>query len=212
MTKAISSLNVTRIEEQQAEVDRLTKELTTWRQKYRREIRKENPSETQLEYIIRKGSEVSNSLQALPQLPPLRAMANENELEVIEEIQLLLIWLVENLNISNTLTAEQLENIASLILHEYGAMRLEDVAMVMRGAIKGSYGVIYNRLDAAIILDWFRQHAELLQDIRHRRQMDIYMSTKERNNEPIEIQQSAEMSAALIFLHNANKVSDGTES
>lgn len=159
-------------------------------------MRKPESERRDLDFILRRGSELSNSLKALPQLPPLRALAEQDELSTIDELQLLIIWLLENLNISNTLSAEQIENIAVLILEEYGGMRLEDIALVMRSAIKGAYGTIYNRLDAAIILDWLNKHQLELQERRAQAQLNNHLRTKERND-ALEIKDSAEKSEAL---------------
>ncbi len=163
-------------------------------------MRKPLGQRSDLDFIIRKGSELSNFLKALPQLPQLRALAEEDEQGVVDELQLLIIWLLDNLNISNSLTTNQIEGIAVLILEEYGAMRLEDVALVMRNAIKGAYGVIYNRLDAAIVLDWLNKHNANLQECRAQVQLNNHLRTKERND-ALEIKDSAQKALALRLLY-----------
>ncbi|HMN89785.1 MAG TPA: hypothetical protein PKD70_11200 [Saprospiraceae bacterium] len=200
ITKAISRINLDKLEQQQEQRNRLENEIEYWRHRYRKEMRKPLGQRSDLDFIIRKGSELSNFLKALPQLPQLRALAEEDEQGVVDELQLLIIWLLDNLNISNSLTTNQIEGIAVLILEEYGAMRLEDVALVMRNAIKGAYGVIYNRLDAAIVLDWLNKHNANLQECRAQVQLNNHLRTKERND-ALEIKDSAQKALALRLLY-----------
>lgn len=199
IAKAISRISLDKLEQARAETDRLESELTYWRGRYRRET---DPERRQL--IKQRGEAVSSYLQTVPQFPPLRALAQHDELSARDEIALLIIWLLEQLNISNTLSEAQIESISALILEEFGWLRLEDLAIVMRSAIKGEYGLIYNRLDGAIILDWLRRYAEALMERRHLEKVEAHMRSKERND-ATRYHDSAKMSEALRFLYNNQK-------
>jgi hypothetical protein len=173
--------------------------LTYWRARYKQEA---DPARRA--YITKRGQEVAAYLHTVPQFPPLRALAQHDEMGARDEIALLLIWLLEQLNISNTLTEAQIESISALVLEEFGWLRLEDLAIVMRSAIKGEYGLIYNRMDGAIILDWLRRYADALKERRHLEKVEAHMRSKERSD-ATRYHDSAQMSEALRYLYNNQK-------
>lgn len=188
LTRSITKINIDRIEQQQRDRDRIESELSYLRTKYR-----QAEDEQQRELITKRGTALKAAIEAMPEFPPLRALAQQNEAATIDEIQLLICWLLDNLNIANGMTPEQIETSAVLILEEYGGLRLEDVAHVLRQALKGAFGIIYNRLDAQTMLQWLGQHADELQQTRHEYQLNEYLRTKDRSD-------------ALEFRHRAGDV------
>lgn len=137
-----------------------------------------------LERIIATGLEIRATIDTMPERPPLRALAQVDEGDAVFQIGSLICWLMEQLNISNSLTENQIETAALLIIESFPGFRLEDVALVMRNALKGQYGSLYNRLDVSIILEWCGKHQDNLNTERQARQYNAYLAQKESRHEP----------------------------
>lgn len=54
----------------------------------------------------------------------------------------------------------QIATTADLILEDYFFLKLDDLKLCFRNAMKGYYGRIYNRMDGQTILLWLRQYTE----------------------------------------------------
>lgn len=105
--------------------------------------------------------------QAAADLTPALAMQNpqqlsglkrENEGNYLKLISLLLMRVMELLNVTNTLSAAQLADLAVRIGKKYYYLRLEELVYVFQQAQNGAYGKDYNRLDSTIIMEWIDRY------------------------------------------------------
>lgn len=76
---------------------------------------------------------------------------------LIDDILLLLSWLIDNSNVNKSLSAEQIRTTAELIVEDFGMLTTEDIALVFRQAVAGQMGDIY-RLDPQVIMKWIRDY------------------------------------------------------
>ncbi len=53
-----------------------------------------------------------------------------------------------------------MEMTAELILEEYHYMKLAEITLVFRNAMKGKYGKIYETLDGFKIMEWFLEYGQ----------------------------------------------------
>lgn len=125
------------------------------------------------------------TIEAMPEFPPLTALARrEGTQEVLDDLAILLSWFNDQLNITNKLNADQIEVVALTIMGEYGhLLRLEDLAACLRRALKGEYGQIYARLDAAVVLDWLNRYETDLTRDRINRADDRHANLKESRHD-----------------------------
>lgn len=73
------------------------------------------------------------------------------------------IWitnLVEFFQVGKRMGEFQIDETAMLVMDEYYMLTLADINLVFQRAKKGHYGELYDRLDGAIILSWFRKYFE----------------------------------------------------
>lgn len=65
---------------------------------------------------------------------------------------------LEFFNAGNDMNDRQVAMTADLIIEEYPYMQPDDLKLCFRGAMKGKYGKLYNRIDGQIILGWLREY------------------------------------------------------
>lgn len=182
ITKVITKLKTEDLEEAAAYKDRLTLELNELRRKYLA-LKKKGSDTHMLAKIERQGLDLVATIEKIPQHPPLRVLQKQDEDLTVQSVGELICWLIENLNVSNSMTANQIETAAHMIIEQCGHLRIEDIAIVMREALQGRYGTLYNRLDVSMILEWLEKYSSDLQQQRHQKQMDKYMNNKESRHE-----------------------------
>jgi len=68
--------------------------------------------------------------------------------------------LVEFFEVGKRMGEYQIDETAMLIMQDYYMLTLADINLVFTRAKKGYYGEMYDRLDGAIILSWFRKYFE----------------------------------------------------
>ncbi len=66
--------------------------------------------------------------------------------------------LVEFFSVGKRMGENQIIETASFIMQDYYMLTLADINLVFTRAKKGFYGELYDRLDGAIILGWFRKY------------------------------------------------------
>jgi hypothetical protein len=94
----------------------------------------------------------------LPSLAKVRKIYGENFSEGY-----VVIWitnLVEFFQVGKRMGENQILETAMLVLEDYYMLTLADINLVFTRAKKGFYGELYDRLDGAIILTWFRKYFE----------------------------------------------------
>lgn len=160
MGKAINGYSFETIENLFRERQKWQKELEATRRNYAWwKSLFDDPAAQQelLDQITAKGNKINGKLAEIPQFPTLRELATEDEVLTLENIQLLILWLTDQINVPG-MDADQIEYLAADMLAAYGTLRIEDIMLCFRNAIRGKYGKLYNRIDAAIVHDWITQY------------------------------------------------------
>lgn len=78
----------------------------------------------------------------------------------------------------------QLAYLCDLIIDEYFYLQVDDFKYCFTKAIKGEYGIIYDRIDANIILGWLRHYANA------RCSAGAIMTIEERDQKLLELDKS----------------------
>ncbi len=68
--------------------------------------------------------------------------------------------LVEFFEVGKRMGENQILETAMLVMQDYYMLTLADINLVFTRAKKGEYGQLYDRLDGAVILSWFRKYFE----------------------------------------------------
>ncbi len=102
------------------------------------------------------------------------------------------IWitnLVEFFEVGKRMGENQIIETAMLIMQDYYMLTLADINLVFTRAKKGYYGELYDRLDGAVILTWFRKYfdercseAESLSQREHERHVNPNGAPRSSNN------------------------------
>ncbi len=71
-----------------------------------------------------------------------------------------IINLIDFFQVGKKMGDAQVYETSMLILQEYYMLTLADINLVFTRAKKGYYGEMYDRLDGAVILSWFRKYFE----------------------------------------------------
>jgi hypothetical protein len=79
----------------------------------------------------------------------------KNEKLALALVKLHLIDLLDFINPSRTMTIEQVEQTAELIISDYSYLRIADILFVIKQAKKGEFGQLYEGIDGQKILQWF---------------------------------------------------------
>lgn len=129
--------------------------------------------------IEQKAAEVQAWLDRLPNRPTIRQAYRENPIRITDDIILLLCWMQDQVNVSAGLNEAQMEQAALSLIHNYGPLRLEDLAIIMRNAVAGKYGDVFNRIDVIVVNRWAREYWMELNETRFERAYARHASSKE---------------------------------
>lgn len=91
--------------------------------------------------------------------PALSTIVNElGEIRARAVVVILIGEVVDFFNASNTMNDSQVATTTDLIIEEYPYLKIDDLKLAFRNAMKGRYGEIYNRLDGSVIMGWLKQY------------------------------------------------------
>lgn len=96
-------------------------------------------------------------------IPTLLAMAHQpdNEAKVVALVALNIAALDEFLHLNNRLTEQEIDMVASDVVHVYGgALSFADLNIILTNARRGVYGRFYERLSGSDILSWVADYYE----------------------------------------------------
>lgn len=65
---------------------------------------------------------------------------------------------LEFFNAAETMSDVQVAMTVDLIIEEYAYMKLDDIKLCFKNAMKMKYGKIYNRIDGQVIMSWFKEY------------------------------------------------------
>jgi len=92
-------------------------------------------------------------------MPTIALLKKEiGERPLVSYISIWIVNFVSFLNISKSMSIEQINSTSEFILLEYPALNLADVNLVFKFAKIGRFGQIYDRIDGQIILCWFEKY------------------------------------------------------
>lgn len=107
--------------------------------------------------------------------PSLGYVKNKlSETLILTIIKLHIIDLSDFLNLTRPMKDSQVDQTSEMIMDEFPLMKIADVIYVFKQAKMGAFGAIYEGLDGAKILSWFRQvwsdridYAEFSSSVEH---------------------------------------------
>jgi hypothetical protein len=93
--------------------------------------------------------------------PELSIIDIKNELDVIGVraiLSILISDVVEFFNVGKTMNDRQIAITCDLIIEEYPYMKIEDLKLCFKNAMKLKYGKLYDRIDGSIIIGWLNEY------------------------------------------------------
>jgi hypothetical protein len=95
-------------------------------------------------------------------------------------------------NLQQPMNAQQLMLTAELIMEEYYYLRIEELRMCFRMAMKGEFGPVYNRIDGQVFFEWIIKYMPKRQLITDRMKQE-----QQSNNNIYDIFAHPQMAEAL---------------
>ena len=81
----------------------------------------------------------------------------QNEQLALALVKLHIIDLLDFINPSRSMSIEQVEQTAELLISDYSYLKIADLLLVFKKAKKGEFGQLYEGIDGMKILQWFNQ-------------------------------------------------------
>jgi len=81
----------------------------------------------------------------------------QNEQLALALVKLHIIDLLDFINPSRSMSIEQVEQTAELLISDYSYVKIADILLVFKKAKKGEFGQLYEGIDGMKILQWFTQ-------------------------------------------------------
>jgi len=95
-------------------------------------------------------------------------------------------------NLQQPMNAQQLMLTAELIMEEYYYLRIEELRVCFRMAMKGEFGPVYNRIDGQVFFEWIVKYMPKRQLITDRMKQE-----QQSNNNIYDIFTHAQMAEAM---------------
>jgi hypothetical protein len=95
-------------------------------------------------------------------------------------------------NLQQPMNAQQLALTAELILEDYYYLRVDELQVCFRMAMKGEFGPLYNRIDGQVFFEWIKKFMSKRQAISERINID-----KQSNNNIYELFSNPQMTEAM---------------
>ena len=95
-------------------------------------------------------------------------------------------------NLQQPMNAQQLALTAELILEDYYYLRVDELQVCFRMAMKGEFGPLYNRIDGQVFFEWIKKFMSKRQAISERINID-----KQSNNNIYELFNNLQMTEAM---------------
>jgi hypothetical protein len=112
-------------------------------------------------------------------------LAEDNPAPIIGTLAILLNTAQGQLNIGKPMSMEQLEYTATDIITTYKhALTIDDIVICVKQGIRGYYGIVYDKLDAAVIHDWLAKYNAERKRIIHERNHNNYINHASETREP----------------------------
>lgn len=124
-------------------------------------INSNDPNEVQRGFIATVQYQSSLTAQAADSTPSIAKLKREHKEQLTFAVVTLLELTARQFNLNdnkNLLDPLQLTILATQIIDTYYYFKIGDIALCFREGVKGSYGPIFDRLDAQIIFTWLRHY------------------------------------------------------
>lgn len=180
--RSIAALNIEDIDDKELRKTELSKEIRVFK---RNLLFVEQNMDGQTELINTLSDTISELEQQYLSIPEYRRLASlrkTDETKVTDEVILLICWLQSQLNVSQNMNEIQIEMLAIDIVQTYSALRLEDISACFKFGLKGVYGKIYERIDAAVLHGWLVAYSINRHDSAAERNLNLHYGTKENRN------------------------------
>jgi hypothetical protein len=95
-------------------------------------------------------------------------------------------------NLQQPMNAQQLSLTAELILEDYYYLRVEELQICFRMAMKGEFGPLYNRIDGQVFFEWIKKYMTKRGAVTERIQQE-----KQTNNNIYEVFNHPQIESAM---------------
>lgn len=112
--------------------------------------------DTELVQIVKEINPYKSNRDQYPSF--VRIRKNSGDALTVKLIVTLLSYLKDQLNISKSLTMDQMINISESIIHRWYWLNPADLKICFTNAINGEYGTIYDRIDMSVITEWLTKY------------------------------------------------------
>ena len=106
-------------------------------------------------------------------------------------------------NLQQPMNAQQLALTAELMLEDYYYLRVDELQVCFRMAMKGEFGPLYNRIDGQVFFEWIRKFMGKRQAISERINLE-----KQSNNNIYEMFQHPQVKEAIQTAANKLKIEE----
>lgn len=128
--------------------------------------------------IEEKLKHLSNAISELeyPMLMLEERVAKEETLN--KNLQLLMINLLRFFKVTDPMSADELEILATRIIWKFGGLSIDDVAACFNKAMNGDFGAVYNRVDGGVIMVWLGKYQEVQSKLIHEHNITVHSNAK----------------------------------
>jgi hypothetical protein len=106
------------------------------------------------------------ALKTSPTLAEIRK--NKNQQATVNIMVAMMDMCQQYFNLQQPMNAQQLALTAELMLEDYYYLRVDELQVCFRMAMKGEFGPVYNRIDGQIFFEWIRKFMTKRQAISER--------------------------------------------
>jgi hypothetical protein len=106
------------------------------------------------------------ALKTSPTLAEIRK--NKNQQATVNIMVAMMDMCQQYFNLQQPMNAQQLALTAELMLEDYYYLRVDELQLCFRMAMKGEFGPVYNRIDGQVFFEWIRKFMTKRQAISER--------------------------------------------
>jgi hypothetical protein len=130
------------------------------------------------------------ALKTSPTLAEIRK--NKNQQATVNIMVAMMDMCQQYFNLQQPMNAQQLALTAELMLEDYYYLRVDELQVCFRMAMKGEFGPVYNRIDGQVFFEWIRKFMTKRQAISERINLE-----KQSNNNIYEMFQHPQVVDAI---------------
>ncbi len=132
------------------------------------------------------GIELKSKLEEVPAIYTLFEYRNlpasetgeSREQELLDTLSLLIVGVVEYHHTSEMMSVPMVKEVALRIVYQFGGLTIEDIGLCFHQIKNGQRGKVYNRIDAAVIMQWLHDYQAELQEIGTERNARLHNQSK----------------------------------